>query len=719
VIWEEYAYGFERRKMKTQKSSLSIVMYCDGMPFDGDTLRTRSLGGTETAALQTACELTNQGHKVVMVNNTERPGSYDGVEYRNGSEFGRSFLQEKHDVSLVLRHPELFRQRHNSKVNILWQHDLAFVNEKTRFLDSTWNIDSVWTQSPFHKGQYQGVMGLSEDYYWVAGSAIDPELIPGEGTVPRDPKKLVYTGRPERGLEALLIGIMPRMLEEDPELVLHIATYDNFPPHILELIRKLKKIAEPFKDNVRWLPSLTKRGLYDLFSSAALYLYPVTHHDPMIGNFEETYCLSVDEAMACGLPFVSRPLGAIPDTLHSDAGLLVDGFDSNMSPDFYDAFASEALRLLGDNSRWSVMSEAGRRVALEEDTWKVRVKGFVNKIHNIMDSLDKSTILEMPEGTGRSDIFQSLSVGVLVRPGDVPHVARCLASVQELTDKIVVAFPEGMEGLSISGPIQEPIIAYHLDDFHRDQAELWPEILTHLEGEWLLWLYGSEEIQNPGAILGYLRHNPFDGYAVNRRKASGDKGYMWDDMLDGPARFIRRSKLKGFHGEVFPRPVIEDYSHVWTLPDVEIMDFSGPMEFLHYQDRIRPVLEGDNSVANRDFYRMRSDLVAAVHEMSLNGKLMTDRIRQRLDGIRDYYRRNFRGDLTDMGLEAVRIYSQVNQMLGDGFDMKMDLDVSRNGNPERSSFQIRFDTRTEADIFLEAILDQRIAPITDKYYLTR
>ena len=60
-----------------------IVMHCMGLPFNGDTIKEGSLGGSETAAYYMARELSAQGHKVTLFTGSQDEGNFDGVRYLN------------------------------------------------------------------------------------------------------------------------------------------------------------------------------------------------------------------------------------------------------------------------------------------------------------------------------------------------------------------------------------------------------------------------------------------------------------------------------------------------------------------------------------------------------------------------------------------------------------------------------------------------------------
>ena len=56
---------------------MHIVIYTEGLSFDGATPFERSLGGSESAVVFMARELAGLGHMVRVFCNCERPGEYD------------------------------------------------------------------------------------------------------------------------------------------------------------------------------------------------------------------------------------------------------------------------------------------------------------------------------------------------------------------------------------------------------------------------------------------------------------------------------------------------------------------------------------------------------------------------------------------------------------------------------------------------------------------
>jgi len=65
------------------------ILIHHGSSFEGDSIDTRPLGGTETSEIYLSREFAKHGLKVIMFCNCSKPGMYEGVrdlikEFRNG-----------------------------------------------------------------------------------------------------------------------------------------------------------------------------------------------------------------------------------------------------------------------------------------------------------------------------------------------------------------------------------------------------------------------------------------------------------------------------------------------------------------------------------------------------------------------------------------------------------------------------------------------------------
>lgn len=97
---------------------------------------------------------------------------------------------------------------------------------------------------------------------------------------------------------------------------------------------------------VEFLGELPKARKIELMQRCAVYLQP---------SRLEGFGLAILEAMSCGAPVVTSPVGAVPEVV-GDAALMVDG--SNV-----EAIASAVIGLLGDRERREDLGRRGRERA--------------------------------------------------------------------------------------------------------------------------------------------------------------------------------------------------------------------------------------------------------------------------------------------------------------------------------------------------------------------
>lgn len=309
-----------------------IVINCLGMPFNGDTIKEKSLGGSETAAYYMAKELVDKGHKVTLFTNTPDDGVFDGVRYLSagqrserfpmGERFHHYAESTPHDVCIVQRHPHAFRAQYASKINLWWVHDLAQIRMKDEVNAMMWNVDGVLTVSEYHKKQICDVYGMNPDNVFNINNGVDLSLFEGEVDTLRDGKiKLLYSSRPERGLEHLVCdnGIMDRLAEKDSKYHLYVCAYDNVTQEMAPYYDWLNKQCEK-KSNVTILGALTKQELADTMRQCDAMVYPTP--GPQAKNFEEVSCITAMECMAAGLPFISTAVGALPETCEGSGSKL-------------------------------------------------------------------------------------------------------------------------------------------------------------------------------------------------------------------------------------------------------------------------------------------------------------------------------------------------------------------------------------------------------------
>lgn len=376
---------------------LDIALFVSGLPFNGDTIPSgKSLGGSETAAVQMAEALAKQGHHVSVFCNTDKVSETNGVLYspigwvnNQRGEFPKGFYDYIRsvptDLCIVQRIPSMFQFETRAKVNLLWQHDLATKTGPSQFQPFAWNIDRILVLSQFMKKQYQEVHGGPDSLYHVTRNGIDLDLIKSAASRQRDRFRMTYTARPERGLDILLRAVFPKILEREPRAKLYISRYQD--PNFMEFYAQLENEMKQFGDRITFLGNLGKKALYENYKASRLYIYP--------SMFEEVSCLTAMETSACGCVFLGPWRAAIPETVGGSTPLLRDdGFlgqadDSTEtglkmpSEQFVNGIVDQAVRLmLDDDYHASWRNKAIKRA--NELSWDAVAENWVKLTHDII-----------------------------------------------------------------------------------------------------------------------------------------------------------------------------------------------------------------------------------------------------------------------------------------------------------------------------------------------
>lgn len=305
------------------------VLYVPGMPFDGNTIRHASLGGSETMGYYLARELARAGNEVVVFSGCAQACDVDGVAYepigeRNerfpfGEAYQRKVATLPHDVTIAQRQPGIFNTPCASALRLWWTHDLALERSTEHVRAGLWNAHGVLAVSEWHKQQVAKTYGLPPDFIHVLPNGVDRSLFdPADPALRQREKVMVYSSRPERGLPYLLQpdGIMERLARTVPDATLLICTYDHAVPELAGQYAQLREWAARLP-NVAFLDPRTKAGMGDLMSRVWLHVYPVVPplDDHGHATFEEVSCIAAMEAQAGGTPCVTAPWGALPETL--------------------------------------------------------------------------------------------------------------------------------------------------------------------------------------------------------------------------------------------------------------------------------------------------------------------------------------------------------------------------------------------------------------------
>lgn len=322
-----------------------------GLPYDGDTLKKRGLGGSESATILMAKELTKLGFKVTIFNNCNkdsklaREGTYDGVQYFDNSilDYKKDF---KFDIVISLRTiipfitPNLYKQFEgynpqrysaitaNARHKAVWMHD-TFANGDLILEDLLiqGHIDEVFTLSDFHSsyvmncdhGKRRNMEVLKHKFFQTRNGIVtyknDVDIRK------KDPHLYVFNAAFTKGMSPLVNDIWPKIKEKIPEAkLICIGGFYVFPGQELDAQGKewTKMSNDPKNKNlgIEFTGVIKQSEIADILERASFKLFP--------GAFPETFGISSLEAIAYNTPLITTRFGALEETAINEACYLID-----------------------------------------------------------------------------------------------------------------------------------------------------------------------------------------------------------------------------------------------------------------------------------------------------------------------------------------------------------------------------------------------------------
>ena len=346
-------------------SNKKIGFYTTGIEFDGSSLnRPGGLGGSETAFIQMAQALARQGHEVHAFNDCQTYGEYGGVHYHPFSQSLPILAQEHFDIFISSRCPSFFSLPISASLKVLWNHDtLDNPQELKRVQDK---IDIFLVLSNFHKKNFLARLPKIESRLVLTRNGLDFNLLeqnssPNKAQTPKDPHKLIYASRPERGLKTLLEHIWPRLHQENPRLKLHICGYqikmDNIPTHLSEMYHEINQLTLSTPGLVL-LGGLNKEEYYNHLREASLMLYPCT--------FPEISCIVALEAQALGVPVLTSNAYALAETVVSPE-TKVEGRPA--SAEYIAEYVAKATHLLNNPAELNAIAQSSKEAIYQRYGW--------------------------------------------------------------------------------------------------------------------------------------------------------------------------------------------------------------------------------------------------------------------------------------------------------------------------------------------------------------
>ncbi|MFZ5586626.1 MAG: glycosyltransferase family 4 protein [Thermodesulfobacteriota bacterium] len=343
-----------------KKTCLHIALLTDGQPFHGASPEEQALGGSETACVQMARALAQRGHRVQVFCRCPRPGLYHGVVYRDRADLVQAAIEERFSVAVVSRFFSALDLPLQAGLKALWNHDI--LDRPGLLATRLESLDICLVLSQFHARDFLDRLPELGDKLALTRNGLDLACMDQAAAgVHRDPRRLAYVSRPERGLKLLLEQIWPRLRAQRPELELHLCGYQvdeaDLPPAVAAEHRAIAELVAASPGVVVRGP-LAKAAYYRHLASCGLMIYPCV--------FPEISCIAALEAQALGTPLLTSDAFALAETV-VEPGFRVGGAPG--SPEYVERFIKQALELLADPRRSQAMAAAARERVRASHDW--------------------------------------------------------------------------------------------------------------------------------------------------------------------------------------------------------------------------------------------------------------------------------------------------------------------------------------------------------------
>jgi glycosyltransferase involved in cell wall biosynthesis len=312
--------------------------------YNGLSLATQPLGGTESSVCYMAAALAWRGHRVTCYTHSDRVVEHEGVTWRP---LGTP-RSETRAIFVAVQHPRLFGLVPNPERLIVWlmwrPNNLRHYKQLPRMW---WYRPRPVFMSEHQAALYSPLLPSAEPRRIVPLGL--PEAVRGQAplaSVP--PPRAVFASNPVRGLKWLVElwarEIQPRV----PGADLHVFGIQNYAYRYGEpWTTSLEPFLPPGLSDVARAslvihPTATREELWAAMRASRVMLYG--------GHKSEMFCLSLAEAQALGVPAVIKPVAVLPERVRDNVSGFIRSEDGE--------FAERAVALLTDDALWRRQHEA-------------------------------------------------------------------------------------------------------------------------------------------------------------------------------------------------------------------------------------------------------------------------------------------------------------------------------------------------------------------------
>ena len=328
--------------------------------FNGRTYREEPLGGTETAFVLLAESFVKNGHKVIALTKKLESEDYNGVAWKP-----LNTKINECDLYIINRAPSLLDNAPKSKRTILWVHNPAsYLNKFRNFRRLIFKNIKVVCSGKYH---FDSLPVWIKSRSLIIPLGLSEEVFTNENVAKKAPEPLViFTSNPERGLLWLVDIWIKKIKVSVPNAKLHIfAGHKTYGGRNKEKIKNILNAVRDLNDSsIKLFEPIPKKQLFNKLLNYRAMLYK--------GDPGETFCLSVAEAQALGVPCVVKPIGSLGERVKDKITGIVAIKDED--------FCNGAISILKEDKVW--MTYRDNSLKFQRDyQWEKIAKIYTNLIN--------------------------------------------------------------------------------------------------------------------------------------------------------------------------------------------------------------------------------------------------------------------------------------------------------------------------------------------------
>lgn len=368
---EQKQVDLEISKLKHDSKLICFVDNGGWESWDGETLSTKGLGGSETWTIQYAETLALNPNNKIMVfcNCGETEKVYNDVTYVPIQNFIRFGLTNVIDVCLISRYTEFLflciKEQFSIGKLYLVLHDIAI---KGDMLPVTDKLTGILCISEWQKNQFLSLFRDFENKTHVISYGVETNDVQVEN---KRKYSFIYPSFPNRGLIQLL-RMFPKIVERYPEAKLNVfcnLDLDYLKVNAKEEMDEIRTLLEQQASTVTNHGWVNKETLTRYWNESHVWFYPCT--------FPETCCRVAMEAAASKTFAFCNDLAALNETV-GKRGAIIPG---NPTTDDWQKTALTNLFFALDNQLENVFIEKNYEWAKTKSYSNV-VSDFENRFIN-------------------------------------------------------------------------------------------------------------------------------------------------------------------------------------------------------------------------------------------------------------------------------------------------------------------------------------------------